>query len=89
MSFTSYHLNVSLLMSGGVNEEKIVIRLNWKSPCMFENQNFIFHNFLKMHLDNTYGLLNLLEFKCNCFNSLFQAEYEFKNSPLLIPTRIC
>ena len=31
-----------------------------------------------MHLDKTYGLLNLLEFKCNCFNHLFLAEYEFK-----------
>ena len=29
-------------------------------------------------LDNTYGLLNLLEFKSNCFNRLFQTEYEFK-----------
>ena len=26
------------------------------------------------------GLLNLLEIKCNFFNSIFQAEYEFKNS---------
>ena len=33
-----------------------------------------------MLLDNAYGLLNLLEFKCNHFNSLFQAESEFKNS---------
>ena len=35
---------------------------------------------IKMLLDNAYGLLNLLEFKCNHFNSLFQAESEFKNS---------
>ena len=35
---------------------------------------------IKMLLDNAYGLLNLLEFKCNYFNSLFQAESEFKNS---------
>ena len=33
-----------------------------------------------MLLDNTYGLPNLFEFKRNHFNSLFQAEYEFKNS---------
>ena len=33
-----------------------------------------------MLLDNTYGLPNLFEFKKNHFNSLFQAEYEFKNS---------
>ena len=35
---------------------------------------------IKMILDNTYGLLNLFEFKSNHFNSLFQAEYDFKNS---------
>ena len=35
---------------------------------------------IKMLLDNTYGLPNLFEFKSNHFNSLFQAEYEFKNS---------
>ena len=35
---------------------------------------------IKMLLDNTYGLPNLFEFKRNHFNSLFQAEYEFKNS---------
>ena len=35
---------------------------------------------IKMLLDNDYGLLNLFEFKRNHFNSLFQAEYEFKNS---------
>ncbi len=35
---------------------------------------------IKMLLGNTYGLLNLLEFKCTCFNSLFKAEYEFQNS---------
>ena len=35
---------------------------------------------IKMLLDNTYGSLNLLEFKCNHFTSLFQAESEFKNS---------
>ena len=33
-----------------------------------------------MLLDNACGLLNLLEFKCNNFNSLFRAESEFKNS---------
>ena len=33
-----------------------------------------------MFLDNTYGLLNLLEFKCNVLNSLFEAECEFENS---------
>ena len=33
-----------------------------------------------MHLKYTYGLLKLLEFKCNHFNSLFQAELEIKNS---------
>ena len=38
---------------------------------------------LKMLLDNTYGLLNLFEFKSNHFNSLFQAEYEFKNFQIL------
>ena len=32
---------------------------------------------IKMLLDNTYGLLNLLEFNCN---NIFQAESEFKNS---------
>ena len=35
---------------------------------------------IKMLLDNTFGLLNLFEFKSNHFNSLFKAEYEFKNS---------
>ena len=29
---------------------------------------------IKMFLNNAYGLLNLLEFTCNHFNSLFQAE---------------
>ena len=33
-----------------------------------------------MLLDNTYGLPNIFEFKSNHFNSLFPAEYEFKNS---------
>ena len=33
-----------------------------------------------MHLGNTYGLLNLLEFKYNKFESHCQAEYEFRNS---------
>ena len=35
---------------------------------------------IKMHLGNTYGLLNLLEFKYNKFESHCQAEYEFRNS---------
>ena len=35
---------------------------------------------IKMLLDNTYGLPNLFDFKRNHFNSLFQAEYQFKNS---------
>ena len=35
---------------------------------------------IKMLLNNSYGLLNLLEFVCNHFDSLFQAGYEFKNS---------
>ena len=35
---------------------------------------------IKMLLGNAYGLLTLLEFKYNHFNSLFQAESEFKNS---------
>ena len=35
---------------------------------------------IKMLFDDAYGLLNLLEFKCNDFHSLFQAESEFKNS---------
>ena len=35
---------------------------------------------IKMLLDNTYGLLNLFEFKINHFNSLVQAKSEFKNS---------
>ena len=35
---------------------------------------------IKMLLNNTYGLLNRLEFKCNHFTSLFEAESEFKNS---------
>ena len=34
---------------------------------------------IKMLLDNAYGLLNLHEFKHNHFNSIFQAESEFKN----------
>ena len=33
-----------------------------------------------MLLDNTYGLLNLLELIFNCVDSLYQAEYEFQNS---------
>ena len=32
---------------------------------------------IKMLLDNTYGSLNLFEFNCNHFTSLFQAESEF------------
>ena len=35
---------------------------------------------VKMILDYTSGLLNLLEFRCNHYNSLFLAETEFKNS---------
>ena len=35
---------------------------------------------IKMLLDYTYWLLNLLEFKCNHFNSLSLAELKFKNS---------
>ena len=35
---------------------------------------------IKMILDNTYGLLNLLELFFNCFDSLYKAEYEFQNS---------
>ena len=35
---------------------------------------------IKMLLDNTYGLLNLFEFKSYHFNSFYKAEYEFKNS---------
>ena len=35
---------------------------------------------IKMLLDNTYALLNLLEFKCNHFNSLFLTESESKYS---------
>ena len=37
---------------------------------------------IKMLLDNAYGRLNLLEFKYNHFDSLFQAEFKFKNSNL-------
>ena len=35
---------------------------------------------IKMLLDYSYGLLNLIEFKYYHFNSLFLAESEFKNS---------
>ena len=36
---------------------------------------------IKMLLDYTYELLNLFEFKCsNHFDSIFLAEFEFKNS---------
>ena len=35
---------------------------------------------IKMLLDKPYGLLNLLEFKCDHFSSLFQAESQFQNS---------
>ena len=35
---------------------------------------------IKMLLDVTYGLLNLLELFFNCFDSVYQAEYEFQNS---------
>ena len=35
-----------------------------------------------MLLDDTYGLLNLLELFFNCFDSLYQVEYEFQNSML-------
>ena len=37
---------------------------------------------IKMLSDNTYGLPNLFEFKSNHFNSLFQAECEFKKKIL-------
>ena len=33
-----------------------------------------------MSLGDTYGVLNILEFKCNHSNSLFLAEFEFQNS---------
>ena len=33
-----------------------------------------------MLLDDTYGLLNLLELFFNCFDSLYPTEYEFQNS---------
>ena len=33
-----------------------------------------------MNLDNTYGLLNILEFLWNHFNNLFLAESECQNS---------
>ena len=36
-----------------------------------------------MLLDNTYGLLNPLEFKSNCSNDLFQAESEFEKIKML------
>ena len=35
---------------------------------------------IKMLLVNIYGLLNLLEFQCDHFSSLFQAEYQFQIS---------
>ena len=35
---------------------------------------------IKMLLDYTYGLLNLLELKCNNFSSLSLAEFKFQNS---------
>ena len=35
---------------------------------------------IKMLLDNTYGLLNLLYFKYDHFSSLCQAESQFQNS---------
>ena len=35
---------------------------------------------VKMLLDDTYGLLNFLELFFSCFDSLYQAEYEFQNS---------
>ena len=35
---------------------------------------------IKMLLDYAYGLLNLLEYKCNHFNNLSLAESKFKNS---------
>ena len=35
---------------------------------------------IKMLLDKPYGLLNLLELKCDHFSSLFQAESQFQNS---------
>ena len=35
---------------------------------------------IKMLLENAYGLLNLLEYKCNHFNNLSLAESKFKNS---------
>ena len=34
---------------------------------------------IKMRLDKTYGLQNLLEFKSNHLTSLFDAQSEFKN----------
>ena len=51
-------------------------------PPKFEFWKLFFVMFfsIKMLLDNTYGLPNLFEFKSKHFNSLFQAEYEFKNS---------
>ena len=44
----------------------------WISKCYFL---MVFA--IKMLLDNAYGLLNLLEFKCNHFDIIFQAESEY------------
>ena len=47
----------------------------------FEFLNSVFSVFaIKMLLDKPYGLLNLLEFKCDHFSSFFQAESQFQNS---------
>ena len=67
------------------------VEIIWEPACnhdfnVFPANIWIFKFFfllvfaIKMLLDNTYGLPNPFECKSNHFNSLFQAEYAFKNS---------
>ena len=79
---SSYAFLIIACPKGGVFRDP-----EWKYYfTVFPAKIWIFKFFLltifaiKMLLDNTQGLLNLFEFKNNHLYSLFQAEYEFKNS---------
>ena len=65
----------------------VSLELVWKYEFkLFPANIWIFKFFflidfaIKMLLDNTYGLLNLLYFKYDHFSSLCQAESQFQNS---------
>ena len=63
--------NVNKLKIGDFQKKlKICFSLFSRQHLNFQIQ-FLLDFAIKMLLDNTYELLNLLEVKCNVFNSLF------------------